>query len=336
MVVCVLWTVFMSKIFSQKILYIAIALCVGGIVGFYIPHAPIDDEDSSSELRRGEGIYTNELLECEIGRELISSSKNDFTSKLQEFLAKERLSKNISDVAVYYRDLNNGPISGFGHNDLFIPASLLKVPLLISVLRWAEENPNILETKITYEQRADFDLQTNPQSTLVIGKAYTARALLEEMIIKSDNQAALLLHLWLPKKYQEDLYTLLGIEPSIINDPLASISVKQYSIFFRILFNSSFLSQEYSEYALSLLTRTEFNEGLRATVPTKIPIAHKFGMRNVNNTTQQLHDCGIVYYPKHPYLLCIMTRGSEIEVLTKIIQDISGFVYRTIDAEYSD
>lgn len=326
----------MNKIFPQKILYIALALCVGGIVGFYIPHTPMGDEDSPSELRRGEGVYTNELLECEIGRELISSSKNDFTSKLQEFLAEERLSKNISDVAVYYRDLNNGPISGFGHNDLFIPASLLKVPLLISYLKWSEEFPSVMDETFVYTNENTFDLLVQPETSLVQGATYTTEELFEHMIIRSDNQAAFLLHERLPIVYQKKLYTLLGVDEGLIFDPSATLSVKQYSIFFRILFNSSFLSQEHSEYALSLLTQTEFSDGLRAGVPTEIPIAHKFGVRNINDTTQQLHDCGIVYYPKHPYLLCIMTRGSEIEVLTKIIQDISGFVYETIDDEYSD
>jgi len=27
----------------------------------------------------------------------------------------------------------------------------------------------------------------------------------------------------------------------------------------------------------------------------------------------QLHDCGIVYYPETPYLLCVMTKGWNFE-----------------------
>ena len=35
-----------------------------------------------------------------------------------------------------------------------------------------------------------------------------------------------------------------------------------------------------------------------------------------------MHDCGIVYIPNSPYLLCIMTKGNSNDKLLKVISDM--------------
>ena len=63
-----------------------------------------------------------------------------------------------------------------------------------------------------------------------------------------------------------------------------------------------------------------------------IPVAHKFGERELPNA-DQLHDCGIVYVPKHPYLLCVMTRGDSLTNLTTVIAGLSEVVYNDVHTE---
>ena len=41
----------------------------------------------------------------------------------------------------------------------------------------------------------------------------------------------------------------------------------------------------------------------------------------------ELHDCGIVYYPEHPYFLCVMTRGGDRPKLAAAIADVSKVAY---------
>ena len=69
-------------------------------------------------------------------------------------------------------------------------------------------------------------------------------------------------------------------------------------------------------------------------MPSDIQIAHKFGERGIARVgkpeQKQLHDCGIVYYPKRPYLLCVMTRGEDFDKQARIIQDISKIVYTKV------
>jgi len=53
---------------------------------------------------------------------------------------------------------------------------------------------------------------------------------------------------------------------------------------------------------------------------------------NNDQGLKQLHDCGIIYHPSKPYILCIMTKGEEIEELASVIADISRLVFKGIDS----
>ena len=68
-------------------------------------------------------------------------------------------------------------------------------------------------------------------------------------------------------------------------------------------------------------------------------VAHKYGVLVVPQTatttaSDQLHDCGVVYYPNHPYLLCIMTSGNNLAGQQTTLKDISAAAYRWLDAYY--
>jgi hypothetical protein len=63
-----------------------------------------------------------------------------------------------------------------------------------------------------------------------------------------------------------------------------------------------------------------------------MPVAHKFGIRDIaGEQEKQFHDCGIVYYPKRPYLLCVMTRGNDIQQAIAFIREVSRRVYDQVD-----
>lgn len=294
-------------------------------------------DTSSQQVRLGEGKFTNPLLECDIAENTINAEKINFAPALREFVEDIQQTLGVEEIAVYYRDLNNGPTFGINQDDPFVPASLLKVPVMIAYYKRAESDPSVLEQRIFFAKRqtAITDQQVTPEQTLRLGTEYPVAELIEKMIRYSDNESLVLLFQNLPIADQAHLYSLLGVDQSVISNPQASLSVKQYAAFFRILFNASFLSQERSEQALTLLTESTFDQGLREGVPDTVAVAHKFGERRLSNTNQQqFHDCGIVYYPKHPYLLCIMTRGKDISTLERSIAEISGFVYKKIDAQY--
>jgi hypothetical protein len=91
-----------------------------------------------------------------------------------------------------------------------------------------------------------------------------------------------------------------------------------------------------SEKGLELLSKIDFEDGIRKVIPVSTPVADKFGeyylIENGVAKEHQLHDCGIVYHPKHPYIICIMTKGDSLDSLKKVLQDISKIVYINVDA----
>lgn len=314
-------------------------ILIGGIGGFFIEpiFRTLNSNDTSHQVRLGEGRYTNPLLECEVAAGSIDAEKQNFEHEMESFVNGVERGNGVTAVAVYFRDLNNGPAFGIHSNEPFVPASLLKVPVMMSYLKYADQNPEILRERIVFTESLetqDINQLIPPEEHLEVGKSYTVDELITKMITYSDNQSLLLLSSKLPTENQIYLFQLLGVDPGVISDPSSSLTVRQYSAFFRIMFNASWLSQEMSEKALTLLANTKFKEGLSKGVPSEIPLAHKFGERLLADGKQHMHDCGIIYYPHHPYLLCVMTRGTDIPNLEKAIGDVSAFVYSKIKAQY--
>jgi len=321
----------------SKLWLLLIALAVGGIgfaAGSMVNAGP--GQTGSQEIRLGTGKLTNPLLECEVAHGIIDARRKSFYSELAGFVSTIEQNPAINKISVYFRDLNNGPAFGVNESDVFTPASLLKVPVMMTYFKRAEADPSILSRRILFtdenKKSLNMDQQIAPAETLVAGKAYSVEELIEKMITYSDNNSTLLLLDAAPENALLEVYDLLNLDSALVSSESDTISVKQYSSFFRILFNASFLSQEYSEKALALLTGSVFADALRAGVPSDIVVAHKFGERSLDGL-EQLHDCGIIYYPKHPYLLCMMSKGNDLNTLKNALKKISNFVYKQIDAQ---
>lgn len=280
------------------------------------------------EVREGGYKYTNPLLECDGGQEILSNNIRPFRQKIEDYIKKESKNRAISDTAVYFRDLNNGPWFGINEKMDFSPASMLKVPLMMSVLKIAETEPKILDQKIGYRQIDDQSSQIiKPKERLVPGKEYTMDELVYRMIVFSDNNSQRAIFEYIGDKATARSYSDLGLAVPSADKQENFMSVKNYASFFRILYNSSYLNHSFSEKALELLTNVDYRSGIKAGIPENIPVAHKFGERILAGGEKQFHDCGIVYYPGHPYLLCVMNRGEKFELMPDFIRDISSQVY---------
>jgi len=211
---------------------------------------------------------------------------------------------------------------------------------MMAYFKAAENEAGLLERKLFFE-KLFIDPQNRIQAIsaeeeIQVGKSYSVLELIERSIIYSDNQATQLLLSHLDLDYMKQVFARLDIESDIFSVSYSAadtISIKEYTSFFRILYNASFLTYDYSELALSILSRTNFPDGLRAGTPSEVKVAHKFGEAGKAGEFRQLHDCGIIYYPERPYLLCVMTRGENIGDMASAIKDIANFVYTKVDAQ---
>lgn len=306
------------------------------ILGYILGKSSSSSSIFSERRHQGSYKFINPLLECDSS---VNFSQNASLSPLKTSLEKaiSELQNNhqLSYASIYFRDLNNGPWLGINEKENFSPASLIKLPLAIAYFKEAEKNPALLQESIEATISSKIEKQSIlPRLTLSPDQKYTIDELIRRMIVYSDNQAyeILLNHIDNPLLVQT--FTDLGIDISAgFTNPSGNIiTVKSYAAFFRVLFNASYLNQEMSEKLLSLLSQVEYQNALvRGVNNPQIIISHKFGERTFEATSErQLHDCGIVYYPEKPYLVCIMTRGQDFSKLSSAIAELSRVVYNSV------
>ncbi len=319
---------------------IVIAFFAGGIItGMTIDRVWTDKRPLTLvEKREGGYAFINPLLECEGSEGIINDPEvRPFQGKIESYINEVVNKKRTSEVSVYFRDLTNGPAFGVNEDDRFAPASLFKVPTMIAYFKMAESRPELLKEQLVYDGKEDLNGLEHFKSPHAIepGKRYTIEELIKMMIVYSDNNANRLLYDHMDREFMKRVYEDLGIAGSTFigrNFKGDFISVEEYTSCFRFLFNSSYLNREMSERALRYLAQSEFPYGITAGVPHGIYVAQKYGERTFEGTNvKELHDCGIVYYPTLPYLLCVMTKGTDFDVLADTIRNISALVYNEVD-----
>ena len=314
---------------GKKILEALLLIGVGGIIGYFLRSVIYNDSAPLQIIKGNKDFpYISQQLDSESVSETTQGQIVITKSRINEYIENEIDQGHATEIAVYYRDLNNGPWMGINEKTGFSPASLLKVPILMAVYKIADDNKAFLATKVLNQVLGDgVTPDFVPSKQMKKGESYTIDELVERMIVYSDNEAKNLILTQMQMSHLEKIYKDLGmVVPGIIalDD---TISVRSYASFFRILYNGSYLSRELSNKALKLLTQSEFKDGLVAGIPKDIPIAHKFGERGFADGIKQLHDCGIIYYSENPYILCIMTRGRDWNKLSSSIKNISQIVY---------
>jgi len=290
----------------------------------------------NTEFHSGGYKFINPLYECNTGEAYGQEKLIDIQKTLNTYINKVIAGNSTVKASVYFRDLNNGPWFGINENDDFAPSSLLKTPVMMAYYKLAEIEPSILTKKITYTQDPPGLIPQNfkPVHPMVKGNTYTIDELIEKMISESDNVALWYLMQNIDNNLIDKVTIDLGITTATDNTPTNFMKVKEYSTLFRVLYNSTYLNSFYSEKALAVLSSSDFSDGLVKPLPKNIIIAHKFGERDISNDVYQLHDCGIVYYPKRPYLICVMTKGPDFNDLKTTIQQISKKVYDIYSQKY--
>lgn len=244
-----------------------------------------------------------------------------------------------SRAALYFRDLDAGLWIGINQSDTYYPASLLKVPTIIALYKEAETAPSVLNEYVGYDPSILPNVPFDDPSSLIAGRVYSVRDLISHMIEDSDNGATFTLLNRINPEFLHQVYVALGIQDPGDDSATYQISARTYALFFRILYNTTYLSPSQSEEALRLLSKSTFTQGLVAGVPKGMTVAHKYGEHvlsaNGNATGVELSDCGIIYYPAHPYLLCVMTSAKDEATATATIAKISQQTYAAVQQRYA-
>ena len=336
-----------KKLNYKLIGFSLLSLVIGGIGGYLI------SKNNTESLPVQTKVKTETYPKFLKSENLVSpfvelSSYKKFNDSqiigLDKELAREikvlKADGNAKHVSVYFKDLTNDYVIGYNEDELFAPASLMKVPIMITILKLSEEVPGLLKETVFYKNRRESEFVASlenlaTETILIPNSNYTVNQLLEIMIIESDNEATICLLDFLKKgwpgyieKVEKELNIPVPFEGDVLNANF--ISVKKYSSIFRILYNASYLTVENSEKALRVLSKARYGYGIRQSIPSNILISQKFGIKMPYENLYQTHHFAIVYHPIKPFMLGIMTRGESEIGLRESISSLTSTVYRSV------
>lgn len=270
-----------------------------------------------------------------IGADIAGADKFGMYAELQEeigdFIAEQVKTTSLTKLSFYFRDLNSGLWFGINEDEEFVPASLFKLPIAIAYYKDTMNDSAFLDKTYEYTSAIDSQLDTQiglEKSELVVGHYYTVEDLIRKMLIDSDNGAKNLLTEHINVSTLNDLFRFIDLPLPKENNYY--LSPKQYSFFLRILYNGNYLGQERSQAILSLLSQTNFNQGIRKVVPQEFAVVHKFGLLTLADKKIGFRDCGIVYYTSKPFIVCIMATGDDQQELVADTEMVTEKVFKYV------
>jgi len=123
--------------------------------------------------------------------------------ELEKYIYEEKGGGKVKRISVYYRDLNSGIWTGVNPDDKFVPASTLKVAILMTYLKLAEDNPAVISRKLAYKKNPN-ERQLYPPAHELTDGLQDTNQLIWQTIIESDNSAGIAL----ASAHEEELFEL--------------------------------------------------------------------------------------------------------------------------------
>ncbi len=231
------------------------------------------------------------------------------------------LEKN-TNISVYFEALNTGANISINKDVEFFPASLLKVPLIIAVVKKIERGEWKWNTEIALTE-ADKNNNFGTLWQQPTGTLFTVEELVKQTIINSDDTSYFMLLNNIDPNDILKVQNYLGLYDFISNN--MEISAKQYAPILRSLFSATYLTVQNAEKVLNWMSESNFNDYLAGGLPPATKFSHKIGVEDVKKVYL---DAGIVYLPNRPYILIVMVKNYDAEHASAIMRDISQRVYK--------
>jgi len=228
--------------------------------------------------------------------------------------------------ALYFEYLPTGTSIGINEDSEFTPASLLKVPVVMAYYYKKERLGLIMAPMVTLTP-SELNTRFGDFYKKGAGQSVSLDEAAKLAIEKSDNTASLVLADYISD--DDYRYVQEGLDiPLDLKGKAPIITAQQYSSILKALYISSILNKDDSQEILDLLSHTDFHDMLPSGIPDGVTVAHKIGLID----EQIYNDCGIVYVPRRPYLLCMISQSdsttakSRMKMVSKTIYDyVAGY-----------
>ena len=300
-----------------RCLIVLCALLLIGNVGWIVRNNSDAQQVSTTQMQRKKYPL--------LARRVLGDNPNDI---LINFVAlRKQLEPKFAALSVqksfYFEYLPDGTSIRVGDDSELVAASLIKLPLVMNLYRAAELGDVDLNKTVAIAP-SEVDDAYGDLYKKGAGYHLTLREAARLALEDSDNTAAHVVYDAANGLLSYDQQSLAQLDiDQTLQQGQAVISAKSYSSILKSLYFSAYLSKGDSQELLGYLTHSSATNRLTKQLPKDVLVAHKIG---VNNTAWSESDCGIVYVPKRPYMICVMV-GLPDDQANAFIADISKQVY---------
>jgi beta-lactamase class A len=256
------------------------------------------------------------------------------------------------NYALVFEDLNDGDTININPTKKYHAASTMKVPVMIEVMKHAQEGIFSLSDSIdiinefkSIVDGSPYQLSTDDDSDQdiygKIGQRSTIFDLVYDMITVSSNLATnILVELVDGKRVTQtmrdlganDILVLRGVEDNLAYQQGLSNSTtaKDLAIIFKAIETNKAGTADDCQSMIEILKDQKFNEIIPALLPTDVEVAHKTGV-----ITALHHDAGIIYLPNgQKYVLVLLSEELEdFDRCTEMMAKVSALIYDYVQAK---
>jgi len=219
---------------------------------------------------------------------------------------------------IFYEDIGSKNSFGINEKEVFTAASLIKMPVLITLYREAEIG-NINLDEVYKLQASDKREGAGALQNKPVGFEISYRKIAELMGKQSDNTAFNVVANKLGTEKIQNTINALGMKNTSYAENLTS--PVEMGLLFRKLYLEKIISDKNRDEILSFITDTIWEDRIPVGVPEGINVSHKIGTE-----VGVISDAGIVFGPK-PFILVIMSQEvNEIEA-RKALPEITKKIY---------
>lgn len=231
------------------------------------------------------------------------------------------------------KDLTTGETILYNADELFIAASVIKIPIIIEAYRQDRQGKislaDLMELKAEEVVGGCGVLQV-----MHTGKYLTIRDVIVLMITVSDNTATNMMIDRLGIEAINEVMQQMGVTRSVLRRKMFDLERARQGIkneispadvlrMLEALYRGTVVDKEACAEILNIMHYQQLNHKIPVQLPEGTKIAHKTG-----EDTGQTHDVGIVYVPDHPYLLVVLSEHvPDTAVGHQVIARISRLAY---------
>ena len=248
----------------------------------------------------------------------------------RERMAK-RLEKLKGKVGLYYKNLKTGEDYGYNEEEMFLAASMIKLPLFMCVEKLIAEGTLKGSDKLTVRE---CDKQPSCGALLSLTGEFDVDidSLTRLMITISDNTATNMLINHLGMETVKEIFEWLGLEKTSINRLLFNdaasaegienyICPKEIGKLLEMIYRGRFISPEISKKIEEVLLLQQIRHKIPGYIGRKKKIANKTG--ESGDTT---HD-GAIVFAKTPFILVITSDDTDVPETETFIRQVALELY---------